>query len=533
MTRPANVCSVPEWAGQRPALLYDIGLAGKTQRRHQDSTHLDANSQREILRRWLLALGCFASLIFFFSPTWGAFRIWSRVPEMGGMIEVRRGESVLLQVAHPGIELPDKLHAAIQWRLLFPVIAHVLNLPPMILFALADVGCVIVLAFIIAVLRRRGASFGFAGLAAIVLGAGSWYFTSVCWLGYFDSWLVFGLLLVAFADSAWPVWLACAWAPWVDERFVLAAPLALFCRYVDRTRAGKPFAWKQELGAPVALLAVFVIVRLGVLGAHSAAGATVAGYFSGLENGGATWTRMAFGIWEGLRVGWLGVAAAVLLLPRERGIVIGAAVVVLVAIGLGTAQDYSRAMMLMLPAGLLGVVLAVGRIATYPRWLPVVAAILALVLPAHHVMSNWVNPIYYLYHELAALRSPPAGVMPEVFELRAVEEMEQGEFAHAADDLTLAIKLADNPAGPSRHRGLLAASLGRWEDARRDFSVAVEHAPENPEGWFLRAQAELALGQVAAARSDVEEARSRAPADWKNRPDVGRFLTRLNQAGGK
>jgi hypothetical protein len=491
---------------------------------------LDSKSQREILLRWLVALGCFATLIFFFSPTWGAFRVWSRVPEMGGMLEVRRGAAVLQQVAAPGVEIADKLHAAIQWRLLFPIIGHVLHLPPVIFFALAEVGCVVTLAFVVTVLRRRGAGFGYATFAAIVFGAGSWFFASVCWLGYFDSWLVLGLLLVAFAESSWPVWLACAWAPWVDERFVLAVPLALLCRWVQRMAAGKFFDLKRELGAPAGLVLAFVVVRLGVLGGKSSAGATVGGYFAGLENNGAGAGRMALGIWEGLRVGWLAVAAALWWLARERALLLGAGVVVLVAIGLGTAQDFSRAMMLVSPVVLLGAVLAVGREAGFPRWLPVTAAVGALLLPAHHVMSNLVNPIFYFYHELAALDHPPAAVMPEVFELRAVGEMEQGEYAQALEHLTVAIRLADNPAGPSRHRGMLAASLGKWDEAKKDFSAVVEFEPKNPEGWFLRAQAELALRDAAAARSDFEQARSLAPADWPNRPDVARILARLNQA---
>ena len=37
-----------------------------------------------------------------FSPSWAAFSLWSRVPEMSGLLEVRRGASVLAQVAHPG-----------------------------------------------------------------------------------------------------------------------------------------------------------------------------------------------------------------------------------------------------------------------------------------------------------------------------------------------------------------------------------------------------------------------------------------------
>ena len=487
------------------------------------------NPAQEILRRWLLAVGCFLTLIFFFSPTWGAFRVWSRVPEMGGMLEVRRGAAVLQQVATPGVEIADKLHAAIQWRLLFPAIGHFLNLPPVIFFALAPLGCVVALAFAIAVLRRRGASFGFAALAAIILGAGSWFFASVCWLGYFDSWVVLGLLLVAFAEASWPVWLACAWAPWVDERFVLAVPLALVCRWVQRTAAGKSFELKSELGVPAGLVLAFVAVRLGVLSAKSASGATVGGYFSGLENSGRGIGRMALGVWEGLRVGWLAVAAALLWLARERAWLVGVAVVVLVGIGLGTVQDFSRAMMLVSPVALLGAVLAVGREASFPRWLPAAATIAALVLPAHHVMSNRVNPIYYFYHELAALDQPPAAVMPEVFELQAVREMELGEYAKAHEHLSLAIRLAENSAGPSRHRGMLAASLGKWDEAKKDFTTVAELEPTNPEGWFLRAQAELALRDVPSARSDFEQAKKMAPADWPNRPDVARFAAKLGQ----
>lgn len=452
------------------------------------------------------------------------------------MVETRRGVCVLLQVEHPGIEIPDKLHDAIQWRLLFPIIGHVLNLPPIAVFGLAYVGCVATLGFIITVLRRRGAGFIESGLAALVLGAGSWYFTSVCWLGYFDSWLVLALLLVAFAETRWPVWLACVWAPWVDERFVMALPLALLCRYLHLTAkpGAPPFVWKRELAWPAGLVAVFLIVRFGLLAGRSTSGATIGGYLAWLNgHSELSGSRVALGIWEGLRAGWWFVAAAVVQLwpRRSRALVLAAATAAMVIAGIATAQDYSRSMMLTMPVALLGVLFAVEAAAGWKAAALRSGAVAALLLPAHHVMSDRVNPIFYFYHELASLESPPPAVMPELFELHAVEEMEQGEFAKAADDLTLAIRLADNPAGPARHRGLLAATLGHWEEARKDFSTVVERTPENPEGWFLRAQAELALGQATAARADIEEARARAPADWPSRPDVARFLARLNQAG--
>jgi len=78
--------------------------------------------------------------------------------------------------------------------------------------------------------------------------------------------------------------------------------------------------------------------------------------------------------------------------------------------------------------------------------------------------------------------------------------MEQGRTPQAERDLTLAIKLADNPAGPSKQRaGCFMRPRGRWADARRDFETMVKYAPENPEAWFFRAQSQLALGDATAA----------------------------------
>ena len=40
-------------------------------------------------------------------------------------------------------------------------------------------------------------------MGTVVFGAAGWYFASASWLGYFDSWVVLGLLLLAFAPSRW------------------------------------------------------------------------------------------------------------------------------------------------------------------------------------------------------------------------------------------------------------------------------------------------------------------------------------------
>ncbi|MEO7796373.1 MAG: hypothetical protein ABIY47_01465, partial [Opitutaceae bacterium] len=491
---------------------------------------LEATFSRENALRWLLAAGCFALLIFFFSPPWALYALWARVPEMGVLLEVRRAATVLYQIDHLGGQVPDPLHSAIQWRILFPMIGRGLHLPHPLLFGLAHFGCVAVLAFIVTVLRRNACSWSASGALAVTLGATSWFFTSAGWLGYFDSWLVLGLLVAAFGKSRWSLWAACIWAPWVDERFVAAAPLALICRYLYFQRAGRSIDVKREFGIAVALVVGFVAVRLGLVAGRSAETATISGYLNTFVDGSASWSRVVFGAWSGLRIAWALLVAAVVLVGRanrSHAVLLAAAVLVVAAVGLFTAQDLSRSMMLLMPVALLGAISAV-------NWRPQLlsaAAVLALLLPAHHVMSNRVNPIFYLYHELGAFDRPPPEAMPELLELRAVQAMEQGDFTAAAESLSLAIKLARNPAYPSRQRGILFASQQQWAAARDDFSVAVKNAPREPDGWFLRAQAALALGDVAAADADLTQALAVAPAKWQERADVTRFRARLRQQG--
>jgi tetratricopeptide (TPR) repeat protein len=488
-----------------------------------------APAPREHLLRWLLALGIFALLLVFFSPAWGAFALWARVPELGAMLEVRRGVAVLAQIENPGAPIADELHRAIQWRLLFPLVGRALHLPPPLFFGLAHLGALLCLAWIVALLRRAGLAWRETALAAVVFGAGSWFFTATGWLGYFDSWLALALLVAAFAERRGLVWLACLLAPWIDERFVAAAPLVLLCRWLHRP---DEVSLRRDALVPAALLAAFLAVRLGVLAPRTEAGATIGGYLAVRDYLDAPASRSALGIWEGLRAGWGFVALAVALLWRNRAsaVVLAAAALVTAALGLATAQDYSRAMTMLLPAAVLGALLpAKSAPARFPLGLRLAAAA-ALLLPAHHVMNDRVMPIFNLHHHLDALEHPPALAMPELHELRALHAMGRGDFAQADEALALAIKLAKNPASPARQRGILAASQGRWRDARVYFSLMAEHAPADPDAWFMCAQASLALDEPAKARAEIDRALGLAPPEWKTRPDVARFMAKLNLA---
>lgn len=501
--------------------------------------------RRELLLRWLVALGGAAVLLFFFSPNWAFFALGSRVTELQALPEWRRGATVVWQASHLGEPVPDALHAAVQWRLLFPAVANVLGLPAGVLLGLAHVGALLVLGYVVTLLRRAGRDWNACAAAVLLFGAAGWFLASTSWLGYYDSWTVLGLLILAFSPARWALWAACVWAPWVDERFVLGAPLALGCAYLwrrDGTR-GPAWHWLRDLAVPAALLGAFVAIRLGVLAGRSVGNAKVADYLAWLNFEHTTPGRVALGVWEGWRAGWGFVAVALVLTWRQYGAAIAAALVgavLAVAItGLATAQDFSRSLLFLSPVVVLGFLAArenpengpgaVTRCGT-SRLAMWSAVAVTLLLPAHLVTSDLVRPVYYLHHELAAFENPPAYLMPERYELRAIEAMQAGDTPRAEHQLTLAIKLARQPAGALKQRGVLRASNGRWPEARADFAAMVEAAPQDPESWFFRAQAEFALGNVAGARSDLESALARAPAEWAQRPDVTRFRQKLAAA---
>jgi TPR repeat protein len=195
-------------------------------------------------------------------------------------------------------------------------------------------------------------------------------------------------------------------APWIDERFVLGLPLALCVRWAHFERTGENFsAWaRREALAPMVLVVLFSLVRLGLGG--SGGSQTVGAYLDRFVFGRELkFSRALFGAWEGLRVGWLlvlVVGIAALRARRTRPIDVRLPLVLAFAagstvVGLLTALDLSRSMVLVLPVVPLGWMLAQSS-----RWwralhLAPLLAIAALLLPAHHVVSRFVLPVAPLW----------------------------------------------------------------------------------------------------------------------------------------
>jgi hypothetical protein len=275
---------------------------------------------------------------------------------------------------------------------------------------LSPVGCILVLSLLIGRAHGRGVPWLECGLMGVVVGAASWFFVATGWLGYFDSWLVLGLFTVSFAPRRWMVLSACLLTPWIDERFVLAFPLAMLVRWLDDARGGTSLRdlvrWFPHEGmTPAVLVLIVAMVRLWLTGR------------GGSDDLGAYWqrvaffripvTRLLFGAWEGLRAGWPLVGSAVAVLAK-RGNPLGAAllalgVLVTTIAGLATANDLSRSATLAIPVIPLGWGLARSTDG-WRRWrVGWVLAAAALLLPAHHVVSDVILPVNALPRELRLL----------------------------------------------------------------------------------------------------------------------------------
>lgn len=375
----------------------------------------------EVVAWGLLA---FAVLTIRFSPNWSVFRDALRNVKAAASNQVveaavekaflsgystTRGLHVARQAVDPGTEIEDPNHKIIRWRLLMPYAGHYLSLPLWMLFGLAHLGCLILVIAFVALGTSASTATDRAALDAVcfgvIAGSSAPFFASMGWLGYYDSLLAVGLLAVAFTERKWLVLAACLLTPWLDERFVIGLPLALWVRRVRSEPAGQSdWDWfKEQAALPLLVASLYSVVRLGLGGTGGSQ--TVVEYLAKFvfpEK--LSVEQRLIGIWEGLRVGWILVFAAAwgywrhgAVARQRRAILLAGCVAMTGCIGLFAAQDMARSMVLLIPVVPLGW--------TYVRhtawWrqfnLAPILAIAALVIPAHHIIGNVKTPVSNLY----------------------------------------------------------------------------------------------------------------------------------------
>lgn len=451
----------------------------------------------------LLGLIAFAVLAVRFSPNWIPFsrlveesRVHVVGQDDGQAIEqaifqghsVNRGYHVLKQTRDLGMEITEPNHKIVRWRLLVPTVGHVLKLPDWAVLGLAQVGCVVLLVMLIAIATCRSAGSGRPSYEVLcfglVAGASAPFFTSMGLLGYYDSWLAVALLAVGFAKRRWLVLLACVLAPWIDERFVIGFPLALCVRrIVDNEARLSRWAWlRRETLWPTVVVAVYALVRLKVGGAGGSQ-TTVQYLHEFVFSSTLTSSERAFGIWQGLRLGWVLVAVALMVAwsavdrRLEAGLLVAGTIITGV-IGALTALDTSRSMVMIMPLVPLGWSMA-GQLAWWRRFhAPIGLAVVAILLPAWHCLGDHFQSVDNLW----------SGAWPEASARNNLGNLlarTPGRQDDAVAQYTEALRVKPRYAEAHANLALvLAGKPGMQDQALGHYTEALRLKPDYPEALY-------------------------------------------------
>lgn len=449
----------------------------------------------------LLGLLVFALLAVRFSPNWLPFarvveqaRSSIKSVEEGAAIEKAifsaysaRGYFVLQQAQDPGAEISDPDHKIVRWRLFFPLLGYVLHLPNGAVLGLAHLGCLILTLLLVAISLRHATTLRNPGREALsfalITGASAPFFTSMGLLGYYDSWLAIALLATGFARRNGIVLAACLLAPWIDERFVIGLPLALCVRRIVAGEAGGPRgAWfKQEALLPLLVVSLYSIVRLQLGGRGGSQ--TVEQYLHDfVYSQQISISQRLFGVWNGLRFGWVLVFVAIVgawgLRKKGMGMEAGlllAGVTLTGVIGMVTALDISRSMVLLFPIVPLGWMLATRLRGWSTFQVAPLLGISALLLPAWHCVGATSRPVDNVW-------SPAEAIVHAHNNLGVLFFNTPGRQAEALAHYVEAVRLKPDFADAHYNLGTLLAGIpGRQDEALRHYTEALRLKPDFAE----------------------------------------------------
>jgi len=470
-----------------------------------------------------LALGAALVTLFFFAPRFAYWRL-SRTSITSS--EVVRVHASLAQLAAPFVAIDDHTNRVLHWRLFFPLVGHVLRFPGWLYLSMPFVGCWAVLIFVVWLARKHGMDSWGALAAAILTATGSWFFVSSGWLGYFDSWLVLGLLAVVFASPwGWGL-LAIVVTPWIDERFVIALPLLVLLRLTYQATFGAAFDHTKtvrEIIWMMSALLPWLGVRAGAiwLGSDAVTDSYLRDY--PVYQSAIPWGHYFSGLWYGIRWAWLFVLAVPVLLWRrsaQRTWLLAAVALLAIGVSLAIAEDLSRSAALLVPMfllGLLQVMRARPKIGANAVFL---ASGLNLVSPAMHVSGAETWPVRYLYVELDRLNDPACIAHPGYHNERAAHQISLGDFAGAKEQVAIALQLDPDFPEAYANRATIEFHVRDYEAALADLNRAVALQLHNPALLRNRSAVRAQLGDVQAALSDLKQALREAGPEWPLRQQM-------------
>lgn len=335
------------------------------------------------LRLTLIVGATLAVVLFVFAP-----RLWVFREVAPGSYQWARATTYLQQCEDP---FRTDIEPAMVWRLLPPLVCHAAGLRGQRALVLPWIGLLAAVTCAATLAARRHADWKFSAGCALLFASSSAILVPLHWLGINDGWVWAGLLLVAFSRSRLLRILALLLAPWVDERFLIALPLALLVRAAE---GGHQPDWRtfRDAGWTIPYVALRLLVPREI---------------DGLSATNLHWTTVLTGFWHWLpfaplgwwmawRAGVLPVAYAL----RRQPAWLGSATVLTLVLGTILAADLSRTAAMLAPLALAGCFFyAQDEPAKAPRRL-LALALINLLIPAAHVVYRTIDLINPLPIEL-------------------------------------------------------------------------------------------------------------------------------------
>jgi hypothetical protein len=249
-----------------------------------------------------VGIACAALLLslFFHSP-----RLWALAQPLPGSTYWDRGLQFMQQCDAPiGSPLAD---AGLVWRLAPALLAKALGLHGRAALVIPWLGLLVLLSQCAGLVLRRTGDRRLAFLTTALIGTTGATLTVTGWLGLNDAWYASALVALAFQPSLLVVLAAASTGPWIDERFILALPLALFVR---ATALGEKGKFRSALAIAAAALAVYLACRLfNLLHLPTAASSVYWQYIRGNFQHWLPWTSL--GWFMGMRAAWVLVVVAI------------------------------------------------------------------------------------------------------------------------------------------------------------------------------------------------------------------------------
>jgi len=491
-----------------------------------------AGAVRDVAHCLAVAVSTGAAVLFFFSP---CFTNWQglKYPELQPTTpEFERARFALAQLDDPAAPIPHPVHYGIKWRLLFPVLCHLARVPAGIYLALPHMGCVLCLGLVAWLSHKRLQDWSQAWLVTAIFAALPWFFVSTGWLAYFDSWLVLGMLLYTFVPARAVSLSACAFTPWIDERFIFALPVLMATKAALAPADERRSRW-QGILIPCVVGGIYVFLRAYEwLSGDAEAVRHINFHLQEARHVGfGTYIE---GLWSGFRVAWLVIGLALVSVwmtcGRSMGSLLAAVTAITTVVSLLIVADMSRTLMVLASLALVGMWYLAERTGARARL--ALGALLAanLLLPASHVVWSRTFPVRSLPTEIAYYRTPPDWIYaPEHFR-RGNTLLSAGRAKEAREEFSEAIRLEGRWTAPHVQRAVASLRLGDIESSRQDLEAVLQADPECYDALLLRALLPGAGRDVKATMADLRRALESAPLSWPPRQQVEGMLEQMQKS---